>query len=184
MLDGGSLPPDRRGDLGAKSLAKTCNCKLQPNHQSYHLLNTNEKLGELGTVISPFAELVRSLLFATQRTEGVLSLMTACDCDDLGSSSPVCDVMTGQCACQVNVARASETTRSNTSADTRCSLCKAEYYGLASGQGCAPCNCDADGSSSMQCSESGVCPCKQTIVGIKCTHCAPGYFLFSASGCM
>lgn len=111
-------------------------------------------------------------------------LMTACDCDRLGSSSPVCDVTTGQCPCRDNVSREFELTRNQTMADTRCSLCKADYYGLASGQGCTLCNCDTDGSSTSQCSEEGVCTCKETVVGIRCTECRTGYFHFSANGCM
>jgi len=111
-------------------------------------------------------------------------LMTACDCDDLGSSSPVCDVTTGQCPCRENVALESEQTRSETEADTRCSLCKFEYYGLASGNGCTPCDCNPIGSKSSQCFESGDCHCKDTIGGTKCDSCLPEFFLFSANGCM
>jgi len=110
-------------------------------------------------------------------------LLTACDCDTLGSSSPVCDVISGQCPCYDNVAGQQELTRSETAADTRCSLCKFGYYGLMSGRGCTPCNCHQNGSSSLQCLETGDCTCKDTVTGTKCTDCRHGFFHFSADGC-
>ena len=116
----------------------------------------------------------------------MMMMMTysACDCDRLGSSSPVCDVITGQCPCHSNVSLASELTSSEMAADTRCSLCRFGYYGLASGRGCAPCDCHVNGSSSLQCSETdGRCPCKETVVGPQCTECRQGFFLLSSDGC-
>jgi len=109
---------------------------------------------------------------------------TACECDSLGSSSLVCDVVSGQCPCQDNVAHESELTRNETLADTRCSLCLSRYYGLASGSGCTPCDCHLNGSSSSQCTETGECRCKDTVTGTQCTECRPGFFNFSVDGCM
>jgi len=57
------------GRFGVEPSAKTCNYKLQPNHQSYtylltylltycHLANTDEYLGGLATAILPFVNLL------------------------------------------------------------------------------------------------------------------------------
>lgn len=37
------------------------------------------------------------------------------------------------------------------------------------------CECDADGSTSPHCAESGLCPCKDGNTGRRCSSCLPGY---------
>jgi len=81
------------------------------------------------------------------------------------------------------VASALELTSDNETADTRCSMCRFGSYGLQSGRGCESCECNSNGSVTVQCSSAGVCPCKDTVVGRTCTDCRPGYFHFSADGC-
>jgi len=115
----------------------------------------------------------------------VVWMNAACECDDLGSSSPLCDAISGQCPCRENVATESQLTRNETEADTRCSLCASGYYGLASGNGCIPCDCHGNGSSSSQCSDdTGECICKDTVTGTQCDECRPGFFMLTADGCL
>ena len=35
------------------------------------------------------------------------------------------------------------------------------------------CNCNQDGSSSLQCDDNGVCNCKDGFTGSKCDNCVP-----------
>ncbi len=49
--------------------------------------------------------------------------ISACNCDQHGSSEPVCDVITGQCKCHTNVAVAGENNTRGEPADLRCSSC-------------------------------------------------------------
>jgi len=63
IWDWGSMSAKRR--FWGQTPAKACNCKLPPNHQSCpscHLESTNKELGELATMILPFAKLLLSLL--------------------------------------------------------------------------------------------------------------------------
>jgi hypothetical protein len=39
------------------------------------------------------------------------------------------------------------------------------------------------GSLSLQCDNSGVCPCKPTVTGWKCDRCLPGFHSLSEGGC-
>ena len=44
---------------------------------------------------------------------------------------------------------------------------------------CQPCNCDANGSASLQCDNHGKCTCKRSsITGDKCDESVPGYYNF------
>ena len=43
---------------------------------------------------------------------------------------------------------------------------------------CKPCECNAEGSESLQCDDHGKCPCKPNIAGDKCDKSVPGYFEF------
>ncbi|XP_038046622.1 laminin subunit alpha-1-like [Patiria miniata] len=108
---------------------------------------------------------------------------TPCNCDATGSRSLACDFDTGQCPCKSGITMAGQLNDQGTAGGRQCSNCLANYYGFSTGGGCLPCNCNADGSSSLQCSETGVCACKETITGTQCDNCLPGYFLFSADGC-
>jgi len=60
------------------------------------------------------------------------------------------------------------------------------YWGLESGQGCSPCDCDPVGSYFKQCdSRSGKCRCKVGVTGQKCDMCVEGYYgLVSKGECL
>lgn len=62
-------------------------------------------------------------------------------------------------------------------------LCQPETFGLQSGRGCVPCNCNSFGSKSFDCEESGQCWCQPGVTGKKCDRCARGYFNFQEGGC-
>ncbi|XP_022106018.1 laminin subunit alpha-1-like [Acanthaster planci] len=108
---------------------------------------------------------------------------TSCNCDVTGSLSLACDFGSGQCPCKSGVAPNGQLNDQGNSASRHCRSCLANYYGFSTGGGCLACNCNPEGSSTLQCSETGVCPCKQTISGNQCSNCLPGYYSFSANGC-
>nr|XP_051711301.1 laminin subunit alpha-2 isoform X4 [Oryctolagus cuniculus] len=95
-----------------------------------------------------------------------------CRCNVNGSFSDVCHAQTGQCECRPNVQ------------GRRCDECKRETFGLQSGRGCVPCNCNSFGSKSFDCEESGQCWCQPGVTGKKCDRCAHGYFNFQEGGCI
>lgn len=95
-----------------------------------------------------------------------------CRCNVNGSFSDVCHARTGQCECRPNVQ------------GRRCDECKRETFGLQSGRGCVPCNCNSFGSKSFDCEESGQCWCQPGVTGKKCDRCAHGYFNFQEGGCI
>ncbi|XP_066294639.1 laminin subunit gamma-1-like [Branchiostoma lanceolatum] len=108
---------------------------------------------------------------------------SACNCSDLGSVHLVCDLETGQCPCHPGVSGASMLSARNLTADLQCRSCQLDYFGFESGEGCHPCLCNETGSVSLQCDETGQCPCTDTIGGDKCDVCLPGFFNFSSQGC-
>nr|XP_053638425.1 laminin subunit alpha-2-like isoform X4 [Cherax quadricarinatus] len=99
-------------------------------------------------------------------------LVYGCGCDERGSSSSSCDIVTGQCHCKSNV-------------DGRtCSSCRPGHWGHVSGSGCQQCNCDKRGSISPQCEDAtGQCRCRPGVGGPRCDTCLPGYWGFSRQGC-
>ncbi|KAG0726288.1 Laminin subunit alpha-2 [Chionoecetes opilio] len=95
-----------------------------------------------------------------------------CDCDERGSTSSSCDIVSGQCLCRSNVA------------GRACDACRAGYWGLSSGSGCRPCDCNPRGSISPQCDDAtGQCRCRPGVGGLRCDACLPGYWGFSRQGC-
>ncbi|XP_048583966.1 laminin subunit alpha-1 isoform X2 [Nematostella vectensis] len=94
----------------------------------------------------------------------------ACDCNVNGSSSSLCDHVTGQCSCKANVV------------GRDCSRCKVSSYGFGPA-GCTECACNVHGSASLQCDDSGVCPCNLEVIGTKCTQCKTGYFGLPKMAC-
>ncbi|XP_061880106.1 netrin-G2 isoform X3 [Entelurus aequoreus] len=71
----------------------------------------------------------------------------------------------------------------------RCQYCRLGYYRNASlaledQNVCVECECDASGSSSPHCSQSGSCQCKEGAAGRRCDSCLPGYMWRGAGvGC-
>ncbi|XP_072771418.1 uncharacterized protein ntng2a isoform X2 [Nerophis lumbriciformis] len=62
----------------------------------------------------------------------------------------------------------------------RCQYCRLGYYRNASlaledQNVCVECECDASGSLSPHCSQSGSCQCKDGAAGRRCDSCLPGY---------
>ena len=97
-----------------------------------------------------------------------------CSCNgNINASDPnSCDRTTGQCLlCLYDTA------------GNQCERCRNDYYGSAVAKNCTPCNCDATGSVSSQCIETGKCICKPNVVGFNCTECDVNYFNFTDAGC-
>ncbi|GFR89290.1 laminin subunit beta 1, partial [Elysia marginata] len=116
-------------------------------------------------------------------------------CFPQGSTSGACDFNSGQCQCHENIVLAADGQAGTVTAgipsstgqpieiDGTCSFCKPNFYGINSGQGCRECACDPQGSTSLQCDESGQCPCKDSVQGFKCDVCKDGFYGFGANGC-
>lgn len=58
------------------------------------------------------------------------------------------------------------------------------HFGLSSGKGCRPCNCDVAGSADSICEPfTGQCVCRPGVGGLRCETCLSGFFAFSENGC-
>ena len=97
--------------------------------------------------------------------------LAACNCTSLGSTSLVCDMVTGVCPCKPGVV------------NRTCDQCQESFYGFQTGIGCRNCSCNWDGSAYRYCDQNGVCPCKNTTTGSKCDRCKPLHFNFTSNGC-
>lgn len=67
------------------------------------------------------------------------------------------------------------------SPSTSSHFCRDSARSLAAAynDGALPCNCDMSGSTGDACNPAGgQCPCRQHIIGRRCTKCATGYFGF------
>ena len=100
----------------------------------------------------------------------ICHLAIACACNGTGSTTPVCDVDTGQCDCREGVG-----TRT-------CSECLSLFFNLTL-EGCSPCSC-SEFSLSPECNDTGVCSCPPGIDGIKCGQCLQEFYNISAAGCL
>ncbi|KAK7085775.1 Laminin subunit alpha-2 [Halocaridina rubra] len=99
-------------------------------------------------------------------------LEPGCGCDELGSTSSTCDIITGQCTCKPNVV------------GRTCNTCKPGFWGHVKGSGCRKCDCNQRGSISPQCDDAtGQCRCRPGVGGARCDSCLPGYWGFSRQGC-
>ncbi|KAM4651236.1 laminin subunit beta-2 [Discoglossus pictus] len=96
-----------------------------------------------------------------------------CVCNFLGTDrnqcptkdNCVCERKTGQCQCFPNVKGQS------------CDRCSPNFWNLASGKGCVPCNCDPKNSFSLACNEfTGKCQCRPGFGGSTCTDCQDNYW--------
>ena len=94
-----------------------------------------------------------------------------CSCDSVGSLSAVCD-NNGECFCRPAVE------------GDKCDACITDHYDIDSGEGCRPCNCHPEGSSTLQCDlVSGNCQCRPGVEGDKCDRCIRGYHNLTVDGC-
>ncbi|CAJ0568445.1 unnamed protein product, partial [Mesorhabditis spiculigera] len=92
-----------------------------------------------------------------------------CVCNHLGTNATAgaCDIITGQCPCYPNVI------------GEQCDQCADNHYNLASGEGCASCECDSngvindhEGNPQLQCNRfDGRCHCKAGRGGRTCSEC-------------
>lgn len=73
----------------------------------------------------------------------LLFVFAECICNKLGTNSSLgdCDKDSGQCPCKSGVT------------GVRCDQCLPHHWGLASGLGCQPCDCDVQGAKHPQCNE-------------------------------
>ncbi|WAR23621.1 LAMA2-like protein, partial [Mya arenaria] len=92
---------------------------------------------------------------------------TLCSCDPFGSLDMTCDRDTGYCKCKEHY-----TGRQCDRCEDGFTSVNENYWGLESGQGCKPCDCDPIGSYFQQCdSIMGQCRCKHGVTGKKCDIC-------------
>uniref|UniRef100_A0A8C5QNT2 Laminin subunit gamma 1 n=1 Tax=Leptobrachium leishanense TaxID=445787 RepID=A0A8C5QNT2_9ANUR len=91
-----------------------------------------------------------------------------CNCNAIGSTNGQCDIHSGQCECQPGIS------------GQRCQHCEPNHFGFGP-EGCKPCDCDPEGSVTLQCKEDGRCGCKDGFVGIRCDQCEENYF-YNRSG--
>uniref|UniRef100_A0A8C7XR11 Laminin, gamma 3 n=1 Tax=Oryzias sinensis TaxID=183150 RepID=A0A8C7XR11_9TELE len=56
-----------------------------------------------------------------------------------------------------------------------CEHCKANHYRVATEDPCLPCNCNINGSVSLQCNAEGRCVCRPGVTGAKCNMCQDGF---------
>ncbi|XP_049703370.2 laminin subunit alpha [Helicoverpa armigera] len=94
---------------------------------------------------------------------------TACSCDEFGMER--CDPATGTCVCRPGVI------------GDRCDQCAPNHWGLNSGQGCTPCDCDLASESSQCDLSTGQCSCAKGVTGKHCEQCAAGYWNYTKEGC-
>ncbi|XP_076636198.1 laminin subunit gamma-1 isoform X1 [Colletes latitarsis] len=90
---------------------------------------------------------------------------------DDGRVAP-CEQLTGHCRCKPHVI------------GRNCDKCEEGYYHILSGEGCAPCNCDPEGSYNRTCNPiNGQCECRPGVTGQHCDACLPYQYGFSREGC-
>ena len=77
----------------------------------------------------------------------------------------------GQCACNTDNGKCN--CLPNVVGDT-CDQCLPAHYGLATGQGCLPCECDTFGAENEFCDDEGICKCKEGFGGRRCNQCPDG----------
>ena len=130
-------------------------------------------------------------------------IVIACSCDDIGSTSRICDKVTGQCdclpgkagricvGCKVRMTDCNKTDLAYIVTNCKHSVCalnrftctQTGYYIDTLTTLCLLCECSENGSTSNACNEEGHCDCKEGVTGDKCDMCASGYWGFTGDGC-
>ncbi|XP_053267613.1 laminin subunit gamma-3 [Pleuronectes platessa] len=64
-----------------------------------------------------------------------------------------------------------------------CERCRENHHRESSQEPCLPCNCDVDGSVSLQCDVEGRCACRVGVTGEKCDTCRAGFHSLGPGGC-
>lgn len=94
----------------------------------------------------------------------------ACDCNESGSMTGICNPLGGECVCKEGFA------------GTKCDVCAVGF----NGENCQKCSCDLSGTiQGGECDE--ICHCKSHVEGEKCDKCKDGYFGLSwenPDGCL
>ncbi|XP_074102845.1 wing blister [Cotesia typhae] len=92
-----------------------------------------------------------------------------CDCDIIGSSSSLCDLVSGQCLCRPLYT------------DRDCSKCIQGYGNVTAG--CRECDCDIGAADDNCDAVTGLCKCQTGVIGDRCDKCAPDHYGLSMNGC-
>ncbi|XP_032425902.1 laminin subunit gamma-3 [Xiphophorus hellerii] len=72
--------------------------------------------------------------------------------------------------------------RDNTNG-AHCERCKENHYRKDPEEACLPCNCNINGSLSLQCDREGRCRCRVGVTGEKCDTCQAGFHSLGPGGC-
>uniref|UniRef100_A0A7N8YFB1 Laminin, gamma 3 n=1 Tax=Mastacembelus armatus TaxID=205130 RepID=A0A7N8YFB1_9TELE len=64
-----------------------------------------------------------------------------------------------------------------------CERCKENHYRRSPEEPCLPCNCNINGSASLQCNVEGRCTCRVGVTGQKCDTCWAGFHSLGPGGC-
>uniref|UniRef100_UPI0037E9A314 laminin subunit gamma-3 n=1 Tax=Semicossyphus pulcher TaxID=241346 RepID=UPI0037E9A314 len=64
-----------------------------------------------------------------------------------------------------------------------CERCRENHYRRSAEEPCLPCNCNINGSVSLQCDVEGRCACRAGVTGEKCDTCQAGFHSLGPSGC-
>ncbi|KAM3600569.1 uncharacterized protein V6R79_025240 [Siganus canaliculatus] len=64
-----------------------------------------------------------------------------------------------------------------------CERCKENHHRRSAEEPCQPCNCNINGSVSLQCDADGRCACRFGVTGEKCDTCQAGFHSLSPVGC-
>ncbi|TKS84729.1 Laminin subunit gamma-3 [Collichthys lucidus] len=64
-----------------------------------------------------------------------------------------------------------------------CERCRENHYRRSAEEPCLPCNCNINGSVSLQCDVDGRCACRAGVTGEKCDTCRAGFHSLGPGGC-
>ncbi|XP_031173603.1 laminin subunit gamma-3 [Sander lucioperca] len=64
-----------------------------------------------------------------------------------------------------------------------CERCRENHYRESAEEPCLPCNCNINGSVSLQCDVEGRCACRVGVTGEKCDTCRAGFHSLGPGGC-